>query len=351
MAQLFSSPAPTPQGPGRGPDAHAHDHDHSHGHGHDHDHGHGHSHGAGHRHGPGGHHHHHHAPSGFGARFALGALLNIGFVGAEATYGLIGHSTALLADAGHNLSDVLGLLAAWGASRRASRRPSPRFTYGLGSTSVLAALGNGALLLVVTGMIAAEAVTRLLSPEAPAGQMVMLVAALGMAVNGATAALFAGGAKGDLNVRGAYLHMLSDAAVSAGVVVAGGLILLTHWAWLDPVVSLVISALIVWGTWGLLREALHMALDGVPAGIDSAAVRAWLLGRDGVVELHDLHIWAMSTTETALTCHLVTPRGHPGDAALAAVCEGLRAEFGIGHATLQVEIDTAQACVLDVRHA
>ena len=313
---------------------------------------HDHAHGPGHHHahaGPG--HHHHHAPSTFGLRFAIGALINVAFVGAEAVYGLLGHSTALLADAGHNLSDVLGLLAAWGASRLARRRPTARFTYGLGSSSVLAALANGALLLVVTGMIAAEAVTRLLSPQAPAGQMVMLIAALGIAVNGATAALFAGGARGDLNARGAYLHMLSDAGVSAGVLVAGGLILLTGWAWLDPMVSLVISALIVWGTWGLLREALNMALDGVPGGIDPMAVRAWLLGREGVVELHDLHIWSMSTTETALTCHLVTPRGHPGNAALTGICDGLRAEFGIGHATLQVELGAAEVCVTGVRHA
>jgi cobalt-zinc-cadmium efflux system protein len=333
------SPSVAHGGHSHGRDQGAHDLAHAHDHGSPH----------GHRHAGG--HHHHHTPSEFGARFALGALLNIGFVGAEAVYGLIGHSTALLADAGHNLSDVLGLLAAWGASRLARRRPSARFTYGLGSTSVLAALGNGALLLIVTGMIAAEAVTRLLSPEAPAGQMVMLIAALGMAVNGATAALFAGKASGDLNVRGAYLHMLSDTAVSAGVLVTGGLILLTHWAWLDPVVSLLIAAAIVWGTWGPLREALNMALDGVPAGIDPAGVRAWLLGRDGVVELHDLHIWAMSTTETALTCHLVTPRGHPGDMALASVCEGLKREFGIGHATLQVELDAATPCAAGAHHA
>jgi cobalt-zinc-cadmium efflux system protein len=335
---------------------HHHDH-HDHGHHHDHgdqghgrdEHGHGHAH-----HGHGllsGHHHHHHAPSRFGAAFAIGALLNIGFVAAEAVYGVLGHSMALLADAGHNLGDVLGLLAAWAASVLSRRRPSARFTYGLGSTSVLAALFNGGVLLVVTGGVVAEAVRRLIEPEQPAGFVVMGVAAAGIAVNGITAGLFASGRKGDLNVRGAFLHMLSDALVAAGVVVAGALILVTGWSWLDPLVSLLISAVIVLGTWNLLKEALNMALDAVPAGIEPAEVRAHLLGRDGVTGLHDLHIWAMSTTETALTCHLLMPRGHPGDAALEAICEGLQSRFGIGHATLQVETDADSVCRLEAAHA
>ena len=283
--------------------------------------------------------------------FAVGALLNTGFVVAEAVYGVLGHSMALLADAGHNLGDVLGLLAAWSAAVLSRRKPSARFTYGLGSTSVLAALLNAVVLLVVTGAVAAEAVRRLLQPEPSAGFVVMAVAAAGIAVNGITAGMFASGRKGDLNVRGAFTHMLADAVVAAGVVVAGGAILVTGWRWIDPVVSLAISAVIVWGTWSLLRESLNMALDAAPAWIEPAEVRAHLLGQDGVAALHDLHIWAMSTTDTALTCHLLMPRGHPGDVALNAICEGLNARFRIGHATLQVETDAETACRLEATHA
>ena len=336
-------------------------HAHSHVRGDAHDHRHGHddaadeSHGD-HHHSPphaglhAGYHHHAHAPANYGLAFAVGALLNTGFVAAEVVYGLLGHSMALLADAGHNLGDVLGLLTAWSAAVLSRRRPSARFTYGLGSTSVLAALLNAVVLLVVTGAVAAEAVRRLLQPQPAAGFVIMAVAAAGIAVNGITAGLFASGRKGDLNVRGAYLHMLSDALVAVGVVVAGGLILLTGWSWLDPAVSLAISAVIVWGTWSLLRESLNMALDAVPAGIEAAEVRAHLLGQDGVTGLHDLHIWAMSTTETALTCHLLMPRGHPGDRALNGICEGLDRRFHIGHATLQVETDAETACPLEPAH-
>ena len=329
-------------------------HDHSHesdGHGHVHGHDHDHAHDHGHGHGLLSGRHHHHAPASFGAAFAVGALLNGGFVVAEAVYGFLGHSMALLADAGHNLSDVLGLLAAWAAAALSRRRPSARFTYGLGATSVLAALFNAVVLLVVTGAVAAEAVRRLLHPEASAPLVVMEVAAAGIAVNGITAGLFASGRKGDLNVRGAFVHMLSDAFVAAGVVVAGAAILLTGWTWLDPAVSLVISALIVWGTWSLLRESLNMALAAAPAGIEPAEVRAYLLGRDGVTGIHDLHIWAMSTTETALTCHLLMPRGHPGDGALNAISDGLSHRFRIGHATLQVETDAHTECRLESMHA
>ncbi len=324
---------------------HHHDHDHAdpHGHNHDHDHDH-HSHG--HHHG----HHHHHAPANFGPAFAIGAVLNIGFVLAEAVFGVLGHSVALLADAGHNLGDVLGLVVAWTASVLAQKSPSERYTYGLGSTSVLAALFNAVVLLVITGAVAAEAARRLFAPEAPAGVTVMIVAAAGILVNGATAALFASGRKGDLNVRSAFAHMLSDAVVAAGVVIAGGLIVLTHWAWLDPIVSLGISGLIVWGTWGLLRESLDMALDAVPGGIKPADVRRYLAGLPGVERLHDLHIWAMSTTETALTCHLLMPGGHPSDAFLSEVCHDLHHKFGIGHTTLQVETDAAYACPLEPEH-
>jgi len=237
-------------------------HDHEHTHDHDHDHGHDHH----------GRHHHHHAPANFGPAFAIGAVLNIGFVLVEAVYGVLGHSVALLADAGHNLGDVLGLVVAWTASVLAQKSPSERYTYGLGSTSVLAALFNAVVLLVITGAVAAEAARRLFALETPAGVTVMIVAAAGILVNGVTAALFASGRKGDLNVRGAFTHMLSDAMVAAGVVIAGGLILITHWAWLDPLVSLAISGLIVWGTWGLLRESLDMALDAVPGGISTDPV-------------------------------------------------------------------------------
>jgi cobalt-zinc-cadmium efflux system protein len=332
-----------------------HDHSHPHDHGkssarsHDPGHDHGHRHDHSHDHGHGGHGHHH-APTDFGLAFAVGALLNVGFVGAEAVYGVLAHSMALLADAGHNLGDVLALLAAWAANRLGKRQPSARFTYGLGSTSVLAALSNAVVLLIITGAVAAEAVRRLIMPEPAAGGIVMAVAALGMLVNGGVAVLFAAGRKGDLNVRGAFLHQLSDALVSAGVVVAGGLILLTRWTWIDPVVSLVISAVIVWGTWGLLKESLNMALDAVPAGIDPAEVRDVLLSLPGVQGLHDLHIWAMSTTETALTCHLVMPGGQPKDAVLAQACETLTQRFNIGHSTIQVETDGSYTCRLEPEH-
>lgn len=296
------------------------------------------------------HHHGHGAPDRLGGAFAIGAALNLGFVLAEAGFGLTARSMALLADAGHNLGDVLGLAMAWGAGWLASRRPSARYTYGLGSSSVLAALANAVVLLVVTGAVAAEAVRRLVSPAPTAGATVMAVAAAGVLVNGVTAALFASGRKRDLNVRGAFLHMLSDALVAAGVVAAGGAMLLTGWRWLDPVVSLMISGLIVWGAWGLLRESLNLALDAVPAGIEPAEVRAYLETLPGVERLHDLHIWAMSTTETALTCHLFMPEGHPSDGFLASVCERLEARFQIGHATLQVETDVAFACRLEPEH-
>ncbi|MGC1302093.1 MAG: cation diffusion facilitator family transporter [Caulobacteraceae bacterium] len=265
-------------------------------------------------------------------------------------FGVLAHSMALLADAGHNLGDVLALLAAWAANRLAKREPSARFTYGLGSTSVLAALSNAVVLLIITGAVAWEAVRRLIAPEPAAGGVVMAVAALGMLVNGAVALLFAAGRKGDLNVRAAFMHQLSDALVAAGVVVAGGIILLTRWTWIDPVVSLVISAVIVWGTWDLLKESLNMALDAVPTGIEPSEVRAYLLGLEGVQGLHDLHIWAMSTTETALTCHLLMPGGQPKDAVLAEACEMLHKRFRIGHATIQVETDTTYTCRLEPEH-
>ena len=322
------------------------DHGDDHGHGHGHDHGHGHGHGHAHGHG----HHHHHVPASFGRAFAIGAALNVGFVLVEGIYGLISGSVALLADAGHNLGDVLGLLTAWGASRLALRQPSDRFTYGLRSSSMLAALFNATTLLLVTGGVVTESLHRLFMPGPVAGSTVMGVAAIGIVVNGATAALFASGGKDDINVRGAFLHMLSDAVVSAGVVVAGGVLWLTGWAWVDPVVSLAISGLIVWGTWGLLRESLNMVLHAVPDAIEPRKVREALAALPGVSALHDLHIWPMSTTETALTCHLVMPGGHPGDAFLAEACQMLHTKYKIGHSTLQVEVDEGFACPLEPDH-
>ncbi len=318
-------------------DHHGHDHE-AHGHsGHDH---HGHSHGLGHS----------HAPANFGRAFAIGIGLNAAFVVAEAVFGLASHSVALLADAGHNLSDVLGLVMAGGAHALTRRAPTGRFTYGFGSSSILAALFNAVFLLVVIGGLSWEAITRFAHPESVAAWTVMAVATAGIAVNGLCAWLFASGSKGDLNLRGAFAHMLADAVVSAGVVLAGAVILLTGWLWLDPAVSLLVNAVIVYGTWSLLRDSSTMAMGAVPPSIEPEAVRRYLAERPGVAALHDLHIWPISTTETALTVHLVMPGGHPGDAALMACCSGLRSKFGIGHATLQVEIDETTICALAPEH-
>ncbi|SOB88185.1 cobalt-zinc-cadmium efflux system protein [Sphingomonas guangdongensis] len=301
---------------------------------------HGHSHG--HEHGE--HGHHHHAPADFGRAFAIGAALNIAFVVVEAGFGLAAHSVALLADAGHNLSDVLGLLVAWGAATLARRPASGRFTYGLKSSSILAALANGVLLLLAVGAILWEAVRRLADPPPVAAGTLIWVAAAGIVVNTATALLFARGRHGDLNIRGAYLHMTADALVSTGVVIAGIVIAATGWRWVDPAVSLVIVAVILVGTTGLLRDALVMALQAVPRSIDPAAVRALLAGLPGVARVHDLHIWPMSTTENALTAHLVMPGGHPGDAFLSEVQHRLAHDHAIGHTTLQIELADAQPC-------
>ena len=283
--------------------------------------------------------------------FAVGTVLNLAFVLAEGLYGILSHSMALLADAGHNLSDVVTLALAWAAITVGQRRPTARFTYGLRSSSILAALFNAALLLIAVGAIGLEAVRRLIEPAPVASGTIMAVAAVGIVVNGATALFFLRGAHGDLNVRSAFLHMVADTLVSIGVVAAGGAMLATGWFWLDPAASLVIVAVIAVATWDLLRQSLRLALDAVPQGIDPDAVRAYLAGLPGVADLHDLHIWPMSTTETALTCHLVMPAGHPGDDALAQVAHELAHRFGIGHATLQVEIgDPHHACALAPDH-
>jgi cobalt-zinc-cadmium efflux system protein len=309
-----------------------------------HTHSHAHDDHAGHAHGPDGGHIH--APASFGTAFAIGIGINTAFVIAEGLFGYFSNSVALVADAGHNLSDVLGLVVAWVAAILSRRAPSARFTYGLRGSSILAALFNAVFLLVAVGAIAWEAVQRLLHPEPVAGLTVIVVAAIGILVNGITAWLFASGRKGDLNIRGAYLHMAADAAVSAGVVIAGVVILFTGWSWLDPLTSLVVSAVIVWGTWSLLRDSMAMSLNAVPQGIDPSAVRFYLENCEGVIEVHDLHIWPMSTTEVALTCHMVIPAGRPGDAFLMQIAHHLEQRFGIQHATLQVETEPDLPCAL-----
>ena len=287
----------------------------------------------------------------FDRAFAIGVTLNAGFVLIEWTSGVLANSLALIADASHNLGDVLGLLLAWGAAALARRQPSPRFTYGLRSSTILAALANSALLLVITGGIAWEAILRFRNPAHIDAPVVIWVAVLGIVVNAGTALLFRSGHRRDMNVRGAYLHMVADAAVSLGVVVAGLLTLATGWTWLDPVVSVGIVTVILLGTWGLLRDATRLALHAVPEGVDPAGVRRFLEQQPGVGEVHDLHIWGMSTTETALTAHLVMPGGHPGDGFIAELADRMARDFGIAHATLQVETGSgAQPCALAPDH-
>ncbi|MCK1384694.1 cation diffusion facilitator family transporter [Bradyrhizobium sp. 21] len=305
-----------------------HHHDHA---GHSHDHGHGHA--------------HVHAPASFGKAFAIGITLNTALVVAEAIYGYIGNSTALLADAGHNLSDVLGLVVAWGASIAARRAPSGRFTYGFRASTILAALANAVFLLVATGAIGWEAILRMREPELVAGVTVMVVAGIGILINGFTAMLFARGRKDDINIEGAYLHMAADAAVSLGVVVSAALIIWTGWLWLDPVTSLVICITILWSTTSLLRGSIDMSMAAAPKGTDLAAIRAFLLARPGVSAIHDLHVWPISTTETALTCHLVMPAG-TADAFLMETAQLLKTSFRIGHSTIQVETHPDNGCAL-----
>jgi cobalt-zinc-cadmium efflux system protein len=312
-----------------------HDHD-DHDHGHDHHHGHGHH-----------HHHHHPAPDGSNRAFALAVGLNAMFVVIEFAYGFIANSTALMADAGHNLSDVLGLLLAWGAAVLAKSAPNGRYTYGLRSSSILAALGNSLLLMVACGAIALEAVHRFSQPAPVAGATVSIVAAVGVLVNGFSAWLFMSGSKDDLNVRGAYQHMAADAAISLGVVISGMVIMYTGWTWLDPLVSLLIVLMILAGTWSLLRESVQLMMAAVPAGVDAERVSKFLVERPGVSEVHDLHIWAISTTENALTAHVVMPGGYPGDKVIDEMVDQLRSDFSIHHCTLQVEEGTTDhGCVL-----
>jgi len=294
-----------------------------------------------HHHDHHGHDHHHHghshAPDNFDRAFAVGLVLNIGFVAVEAVFGVLANSLALLADAGHNLSDVAGLLLAWGAAWLGRRKPTARRTYGYGRASILAAMANAAILLIAIGAIGWEALRRFSHPSPIEPGVVMAVAAAGIVINTTTALMFARGRKNDLNIRGAFLHMLTDAAVSAGVVVAGLAVSLTGWLWLDPLTSLLIVAVIAIGTWSLLRESIAMAVDTVPAGIDRDQVCAFLRGQKGVREVHDLHIWPLSTTSTALTAHLVKEGAAIDDHLTAPIVSDLKHRFGISHATLQFE--------------
>jgi cobalt-zinc-cadmium efflux system protein len=288
---------------------------------------------------------HAHGLRDFGSAFAIGAALNVGYVALEATFGILSGSLALLADAGHNLSDVLGLLLAWAAASLSGRAPSGRRTYGFKRTPILASLANAVILLVAVGAIVWEAVRRILEPQPVATGTILWVAALGVVANGATAWLFWAGRQGDINVRATFLHMVADAGVTVGVVVAALLIRWTGWEWLDPAISLLIAAVILFGTWGLLRDSVDLALDAVPPGIELEEVRSFLAGQPGVAEVHDLHVWPMSTTETALTVHLVRPVAGVDDAFLDALRSGLHERFGIDHPTVQLEAgDPAHPC-------
>ena len=292
-------------------------------------------------------HSHAHAPKDFNRAFAIGVVLNLALVIAQVVFGLIAHSLALVADAGHNFADVLGLVLAWWASRLVKSIPTKKHTYGLRSVSILAALANAVLLLATMGAVAWEAIVRLENPPHVEGTIVIWVAALGIVVNGVSALLFFSGRKNDLNVRGAFLHLAADAGVSVGVVLAGIAILLTNKLWIDPVVSLVIVATILYGTWGLLKDSVNLSLQAVPANIDRDAVENFLKSIPGVQEVHDLHIWGMSTAEVALTAHLVMRPAVVNDGLLARVADELREKFNIGHATLQMESgDPAHPCDL-----
>lgn len=319
----------------------AHDHDH---HPHSSSHG-GHSHAHGHDHHGHRHHGYVHAPPDFGWRFLVAAALNGLFIVAEVVFGFRANSLALLADAGHNFSDAVGLVMAWAAWWLGKKGPQPSFTYGYRGASIMAALFNALLLLLAIGGIVWEAAQRLMHPDLVAGMTVMWVAAGGIVVNGVTAWLFTQG-QSDLNIRAAFLHLLGDAVVSAAVVVAGFVMMQTHWVWLDPALSLAVSAVIVWGTWGLLRDAIKLALQGVPSGVDFDGVKGYLAGLPGVENVHDLHIWGMSTTEVALTAHLMMPQGHPGDDFLHDLARELKAHHGIIHATVQIEMGDAHTCAL-----
>ena len=317
--------------PRKPPHDHDHDHDRDHDHAHDHSHDHG---------------HHHHHQTGFGAAFAIGTALNLLLVVAQLVYGVAAHSAALLADGVHNFGDVLGLLLAWGAAWMGRRLPSRRRTYGWGRSSILAALINAAVLLIGVGAIAMETLHRFFVPQPVASLTVMLVAAAAIVINGVTAWMFSSG-QGDLNIRATFLHMAGDAAVSAGVLIAAALIGLTGWLWLDPLASLAICVVITAGTWGVLRQSVNLAMDGVPDSVTLHEVENYLAGLPGVIEVHDLHVWALSTTETALTAHLVRADAARDEDLIRGACRELHDRFHVGHATLQVEsAGDAEACRL-----
>jgi len=282
-------------------------------------------------------HHHHHAPPDYNRAFAAGVVLNVGFVIVEIVFGVLSDSLALLTDAGHNLSDVLGLLLAWGAAALARKRPSARRTYGFSRATIIASLFSGLLLMGAVGAIGWEAVSRLMEPAQPAGKTIMIVAAVGVVINTATALFFVSGKDHDLNIRGAFLHMAADAAVSLGVVASGALIFFLGYNWIDPVISLVIAGVILLSTWGLLRDSLNLAVDAVPRNVDPDAVREFLSSLPGVREIHDLHIWAMSTTDTALTAHIVMDAFPDSDQYLDEVARVLQERFSINHPTIQLE--------------
>lgn len=284
--------------------------------------------------------HHHAVPSNYGYAFIIAILLNSIFVVVEFSYGLTANSTALMADAGHNLSDVLGLLLAWAAFILSKKAPNKQYTYGLRSTTILAALANAMFLLIACGVIALEAIKHFSQPPVVEGMVVTIVATIGIFINGISAYLFIKGSKGDLNIRGAYLHMAADAAVSFGVVIAGVVIAFTGWSWIDPIIGLVIVAVIVFSTWGLLRDSLQLALSAIPTNINVSEINNYLRQINGVVDIHDLHIWGISTTENALTVHLIIPNGYPGDDFMDEIAKTLKSQFSIHHSTLQIEQGT-----------
>jgi len=281
--------------------------------------------------------HHHHATPDYNRAFAAGVILNVGFVIVEAVFGVMSDSLALLTDAGHNLGDVLGLLLAWGAAALAKKRPSLRRTYGFSRATIIASVFSGLLLMGAVGAIGWEAVSRLMDPPQPAGMTIMIVAAIGVVINTVTALFFLSGKNHDLNIRGAFLHMAADAIVSLGVVISGALILFYGMNWIDPVISLIIAAVIFLSTWGLLRDSLNLAVDAVPRNVDPEAVREYLISLHGVRALHDLHIWPMSTTDTALTAHLVMDVFPDSDQFLVDVAQALETRFSIKHPTIQME--------------
>lgn len=296
------------------------------------------------------HHHHHHAPASGGGSsraFAIAVILNVGFTITEATFGFISGSMALVADAGHNLSDVLALLLAWGASVLSNRPPNERYTYGLKSSSILAAIANAALLWIALGAILVETIRRFFDPSPVEGATMMAVAAMGIIINGFSAFLFAKGSKSDLNLRAAFLHLLADAAVSAGVVIAGVLVLLTGFMLIDPITSLIITGVIGWSSWGLLKGAMRMGMLAAPDEIDVTQVRSFLVSRPGVSAVHDLHVWPISTTETALTVHLVMGDRPADDHFLHEIGHELHEKFGIGHPTIQIETEGGPECALE----